>query len=112
MFLTAYYEFALRAEERAPEIGLRIALGALPARVQALVLRQGLVLAAVGVGARLAGAFALSRFLEAALFQVNSRDPVTFALATVVMFIVSALAAYLPARRAARVSPLQALRRE
>jgi putative ABC transport system permease protein len=98
--------------QRTAEIGLRIALGALPARVQTLVLRQAFMLAALGISAGLAGAFALSRFLQAILFQVNSRDPFTFTLVAVVMFVVSGVAAYLPARRAARVSPLEALRTE
>ncbi|HSL68823.1 MAG TPA: FtsX-like permease family protein, partial [Longimicrobiales bacterium] len=98
--------------QRTAEIGLRIALGAAPERVQRLVLQQGLVLAATGITFGLAGAFAVSQFLESVLFQVDSRDPLTFGLVALVMFGVSGAAAYLPARRAARVSPLQALRME
>ncbi len=98
--------------QRTAEIGLRIALGAVPGRVQRLVLRQGLILASLGVAIGLAGAFAVSRFLEAILFQVDSRDPLTFGLVALVMFGVSGVAAYLPARRASLVSPLQALRME
>ena len=96
--------------QRTQEIGVRIALGALPAQVQNL--RQGLVLAGLGVALGLAGAFAVSRVLEKVLFEVESRDPLTFVLVALIMLGVSGLAAYLPARRASLVSPLQALRSE
>ena len=98
--------------QRTREIGVRIALGAVPAQVRALVLRQGLVLAGFGVVLGLSGAVALSRVLESVLFEVDSRDPVTFVVVAVVMLSISALATYLPARRASSVSPLQALRSE
>ncbi len=98
--------------QRTQEIGVRIALGAIPAQVRGLVLRQGMVLAAGGVAIGLAAAVALSRVLESLLFQVDTRDPFTFALVPLTMLAVTALASYLPARRASNVSPLQALRSE
>jgi ABC-type antimicrobial peptide transport system permease subunit len=98
--------------QRTQEIGVRIALGARPRQVQRMVLRQGLVLAAAGVVVGVAGALALTRALESLLYQVDRLDPVTFGVVPVVLLAVSALAAYIPARRASTVSPLQALRAE
>jgi ABC-type antimicrobial peptide transport system permease subunit len=74
------------------------------------VLRQGLTLAAIGIVIGLAGAAALTRLLGTLLYEVKSRDPITFALVALVMLGVSSFAAYVPARRASAVSPLQALR--
>jgi ABC-type antimicrobial peptide transport system permease subunit len=96
--------------QRTQEIGVRIALGAIPAQVRTLVLRQGLTLAAVGILIGLAGAVALTRLLGTLLYEVKSRDPITFVLVAAVMLGVSSFAAYVPARRASAVSPLQALR--
>jgi predicted permease len=96
--------------QRTGEISLRIALGAMSNQVQLLVMKQALILACFGVAIGLFGAFATSRFLDAILFQVDSRDPLIFGLVSLVMFGVSCVAAYLPARRATQVSPLQTLR--
>ena len=96
--------------QRTQEIGVRIALGASPREVRALVLRQGVGLAVIGIAAGLAGAFALTRLLESLLFDVDRLDPVTFAVVPAVLLGVSVLAVYVPARRASTVSPLQALR--
>ncbi|HEY8468481.1 MAG TPA: ABC transporter permease [Longimicrobiales bacterium] len=98
--------------QRTREIGLRIALGAAPAEVRGMVLRQGLALALVGVAAGLAGALALSRLIESLLFGISSRDPLTLAAVTALLVATSALAVYLPARRASAVSPMDALRAE
>ena len=98
--------------QRTREIGVRIALGAVPASVRGMVLRQGLTLAAAGTALGLAGAVLLSRLLDAVLFGIDSRDPATFAVVPAVLLLVSALAAYVPARRASAVSPLEALRAE
>ncbi|HSL72269.1 MAG TPA: FtsX-like permease family protein, partial [Longimicrobiales bacterium] len=98
--------------QRTQEIGVRIALGAVPTQVRAMVLRQGLALAAIGVSIGLVAAVALTRLLEQLLFGVSSRDLATFLVVPLVMLAVSSLAAYVPARRAAAVSPLQALRME
>ncbi|HUF50674.1 MAG TPA: ABC transporter permease [Longimicrobiales bacterium] len=98
--------------QRTKEIGVRIALGAVPGSVRTMVLRQGLVLAGAGVAIGMIGAALLSRALDAVLFEVDSRDPATFLIVTSALLAVSALAAYLPARRASAVSPLEALRAE
>ena len=98
--------------QRQHEIGIRMALGADPRRVLRLVVRQGLLLTAGGLVAGLVGALALSRLLSQLLFQVSSADPLTYAGVASLLFSVSLLATYLPARRASRVDPLVALRHE
>ena len=98
--------------QRTKEIGVRIALGAVPVSVRRMVLRQGLVLAVVGTAIGLGGAALLSRFLDSLLFEVDNRDPLTFVAVSTVLLAISALAAYVPARRASAISPLEALRGE
>ena len=95
---------------RTREIGLRMALGAQPRQVLMLILRNGLLLTAAGIGLGLAGALALTRVLSGLLFGVGSTDPETFAAIALLLTLVSLIACYLPARRATRVSPLIALR--
>ena len=95
---------------RTREIGLRMALGAKPGQVLMLVLRQGLVLTAIGIAAGLAGALALTRVMSGLLFGVGSTDPSTFAAIVLLLTFVSLIACYLPARRATRVDPQIALR--
>jgi putative ABC transport system permease protein len=94
------------------EIGLRIALGARPSSVLWMVQRESLVLAAVGIATGLAGALALGRFVRTLLFQVTPADPVALTGACLVMLAVASASAYLPARRAASVDPVVALKRE
>jgi len=94
------------------EIGIRMALGAQAAHVLRLVVGQGFVLTVIGVIIGLAGAFGLTRFLKTLLYGVTPTDPLTFVLVSVSLFVVSALACYLPARRATKVDPLTALRYE
>jgi ABC-type antimicrobial peptide transport system permease subunit len=94
------------------EIGIRIALGARPSDVLNLVLRRGLAFTLGGAAIGLAGAFALTRFLEALLFQVRPADPISFGIVTLVMIAIALLACWLPARRAMRVGPAEALRIE
>jgi predicted permease len=98
--------------QRTREIGIRVALGALPAELVRSILLEAVRLAAVGVGAGLAGALALSRVLERLLFQLSPNDPATLAAVGVLLTAVAVLASYLPARRAAAVDPLIALRSE
>jgi predicted permease len=98
--------------QRTAEIGLRMALGASQGRVLALVLRQGLVLTAVGLALGLAGALAATRLLHSLLFEVKSTDPLTYAGVVVLLALVALAASYLPARRAVRIDPLAALRQE
>ncbi|HVF42538.1 MAG TPA: FtsX-like permease family protein, partial [Pyrinomonadaceae bacterium] len=97
---------------RTREIGLRMALGAQPARVLVLVLRQGLLLTLAGIGIGLVGALALTRVMSSLLFGVNATDPLTFAAIVPLVAIVSLVACYIPARRATRIDPLVALRYE
>lgn len=102
------YSVALRTRE----IGLRLAVGAQPRQVLMLILKQGLLLTIVGVGLGLAAAFALTRLLSGLLFGVAAVDVTTFTTISLLLVVVSLLACYLPARRAMRIDPLQALRYE
>jgi ABC-type antimicrobial peptide transport system permease subunit len=77
-----------------------------------LVLRRGLALTLAGVGAGLTGAFALARVLESAVFGVSATDPYTFLAAAPLLIATGAAASWLPARRAARIDPMAALRTE
>jgi len=97
---------------RTREVGIRIALGARAESVVRLLLRQGLVPVLIGALVGVGGAFALTRVLEGFLFEVEVRDPVTFVAAPLLLIVVGALACYLPARRATRVNPQDALRVE
>jgi putative ABC transport system permease protein len=98
--------------QRTNEIGIRMALGARAGAVLAMIMRQGMMVAAAGVAGGLAASIALTRYLTTMLFGVSAADPATYAGLAAVMAIVSALACYVPARRAARVDPLAAIRAE
>ena len=97
---------------RTGEMGVRMALGAQRGDVMGLVMRESMVLVAIGIAAGLAIAVVTGRFLSALLFGLPSKDPATMAVAVAGMTTVCALAAYLPARRASRVNPITALRHE
>jgi putative ABC transport system permease protein len=105
--LTAYL-----VGRRTRELGVRTALGATPGDLLRLVLREGLGLAAVGVAAGLVGALALSRLLSGLLFGVEATDPLTFAAVPALLALTALAATAVPARRAARVEPMTALREE
>jgi predicted permease len=103
---------ALVAQQRRREFGVRLALGASPRQVAQLVFRQGLTLALAGGVAGLAGSVALTRSLRALLFEASPFDPLTFAAVSGLLAVVVLLACWLPARRAARTDPAEALRAE
>ncbi|MEP7382659.1 MAG: ABC transporter permease [Gemmatimonadota bacterium] len=95
---------------RKREMGIRMALGAVPHEVIRLVMRRAMFLTSIGVTVGLATAWGASRLLRNLVFGVTSTDPATFAIQTLVLVSACALASYLPARRAARLDPVQALR--
>ena len=96
--------------QRTQEIGVRLAIGATPANVVTLFVREGAVLTLAGVVCGLAGALALTRALSTLLFGVTTTDPATFAAVAGALALVALVASYVPARRAARVDPVTALR--
>ncbi len=105
-----YSVIAFLVSRRVQEIGIRMALGATRRVIVQMVLSEGVALAVAGVALGLLGAAWLTRFLTAQLYGVQRLDPLTFAVVPLILVCVAGLAAWLPARRAAAVSPLQALR--
>jgi predicted permease len=95
---------------RRPEFGIRLAMGASGAQLRKLVVAQGMMTAALGVGVGLVAAVAASRLVRSLLFGVAPIDPATYLVAAAILLIAAACATYLPARRAARVPPVEALR--
>ena len=107
--LGIYGVMAYAVSRRTRELGIRAAIGARQIDLSLMVLRQGTVLAITGLTIGVAASFGLTRFVQSQLFGVTSADPITLASAALLMTTVAGAAAYLPARRAARVNPVQAL---
>ena len=107
-----YGLMAYSVEQRAQEIGIRIALGAQVGAVRRMIVRQGMILAAIGIVIGIAGAYGLSRFIESFLYSVTPRDLGVFIGAPVLLAAVAFLATWIPALRASRVDPVDALRGE
>jgi len=107
-----YGVIAYAVSERTREIGIRIALGAQPARLLGMYVRHGVLLAGVGAVVGLAAAAGLTRLMSSLLFGVTALDPATYAAVTAVLIIAAVLASYLPARRAMAIDPVEALRAE
>jgi putative ABC transport system permease protein len=103
---------AYAVAQRQREFGVRIALGATPENLQWFVLGRGLRLTMLGIALGLGAAWGLTRFLRTILYETSPHDPITYAGVAVVLLGVAALACWLPARRAARVNPVDALRAE
>jgi putative ABC transport system permease protein len=107
-----YGVLAFGVTQRTREIGVRLALGGTRARVFGLVLREGMWEVAIGVGSGAAAVFAMTRFLKALLYGVSATDPLTFISVAVGLVLAAGAAISIPARRAARVDPMVALRHE
>jgi len=111
-FAGIYGVISFWAGQRTQEIGIRMALGARSPDVVAMVIREGLRLVALGMGIGLAAAWALSRLLAGTLYHVSPTDLTAFAAATIILVTAAGVACYIPARRAAKVDPMTALRCE
>ena len=107
-----YGVISYSVSRQAREFGLRLALGAQRGHVLGIVLGRGMMLALFGIVVGLLGAFALTRFLSSLLFGVTPTDPVTFLVVSMLLGVVAFLASYIPAHRATRVDPMEALRNE
>jgi putative ABC transport system permease protein len=107
-----YGLMAYSVQQRTQEIGIRLALGATSGQVRRMVVNQGMQLSIAGAILGLGSAFALTRFLESFLFRVKGHDPLVFTLVPITLSVIALLAVWFPARRAAQIEPVEALRYE
>jgi len=107
-----YGVIAFSVVQRTHEFGIRLALGATPTKLLALVLSQSAILGGIGIAIGLVASIALSKLANALVFGVSTRDPITFTLAPVLLGAIAMLAAFIPALRASRLDPTIALRQE
>ncbi len=107
-----YGLISFATQQRTNEIGVRMALGARRAEIVSMIVTQGLRLALPGIGLGLVGAFLLTRFIQNMLYGVTSTDVLTYAQLALLMLVIAAVAAYLPAQRAVRGSPIRAIMKE
>jgi ABC-type antimicrobial peptide transport system permease subunit len=107
-----YGVIAYSVSQRTHELGIRMALGAQKRDVLKLILTQGMSLTLIGLGIGIAGAFTLTHFLSSLLYGVKPNDPLTFVAVALLLIVVAFCAGYIPARRAAKVDPMVALRYE
>ena len=106
-----YGVLSYAVSQRHHEIGVRLALGALPGQVRGIILREGVAIGAIGIAIGVAGALALSRLLQSLVFGTSTRDPLVFVAVTLVLGGVVLAASVVPARRATRADPLDTLRK-
>jgi len=107
-----YGLMAYSVEQRRLEFGIRLALGADSPGLRNMVVRQAMILAAIGIAIGIGGAYGLTRLMANLLFEVKATDPVVFASVAIILAAVAFLASYLPARRTLRLDPVVALRYE
>lgn len=107
-----YGVLAYDVQQRRREIGIRAAIGATPSAILTLIMRQGLRRTLIGLAIGLLGSFYLTRFLEARLFDVTAADPVTYLATIIFLLLVALLASFIPALRAVRINPVEALKTE
>jgi ABC-type antimicrobial peptide transport system permease subunit len=107
-----YGLMAYSVQQRTQEMGIRMALGAQASNIRNMVIRQGMILALIGVVIGIGGAFWLTHFIAGFLFGVKAWDPMAFLATPLLLSIVALLAVWVPAHRATRVDPMTALRFE
>jgi putative ABC transport system permease protein len=107
-----YGTMAYSVTRKTHEIGIRMALGAKPVDVLGMVIRQGIILALMGVAIGVVVALGITRLITSMIYGVTPYDPVTFVTVAILLVLVAAAACYVPARRAMRVDPMVALRYE
>ncbi|HZS47623.1 MAG TPA: ABC transporter permease [Blastocatellia bacterium] len=107
-----YGVISYSVSQRTSEIGIRMALGAKSGDVLKFIMKNGVILSAIGIGIGLGGALGLTQFLSSLLFKMSATDPITFLMVPLVLLVIVMLAIYIPARRATRVDPMIALRQD